>query len=377
MPLAFLDNENSPVQQDRVRKSSKGGESEFVGLTVHRRYKLDRPIGRGTFGEVYSCVDMITGHTYAAKVDTCPSDRKASVVGTELGVFNALRNKCKVTPYLVASGSTSKLNYIVMQRLGPSLSILRSETPANRFTLATALRLGIQMVGCISRLHKVGYVHCDVKPSNFVIGRRRRNVIRILDFGVARRYLTSHGKPVPPRETAGFRGTARYASPNTHCRCELSPRDDYWGVLFSMAEMVMGRLPWDNMKNRQEVWEMKSRWIDGLCPMDSLPECFGLMAAHLVGLTYYDPIDPVHVVSLLTHELQIRGLPQDGPFDWEIPVDNASEYYTPGDSPSPAYGSRASHSTASPRSSRAGFGSLTRLHSWASRSLTFLSDVML
>lgn len=40
--------------------------------------------------------------------------------------------------------------------------------------------------------------------------------VYMLDFGLARQYVTSSGEVRSPRSAAGFRGTVRYASLNAH-----------------------------------------------------------------------------------------------------------------------------------------------------------------
>jgi len=62
----------------------------------------------------------------------------------------------------------------------------------------------------VEDLHGIGYLHRDVKPGNFAVGRaeeqKQRNMY-ILDYGLARRYLNETGVHRRPREKAGFRGT--------------------------------------------------------------------------------------------------------------------------------------------------------------------------
>lgn len=73
------------------------------------------------------------------------------------------------------------------------------------------------MLNAIENIHDKGYIHRDVKPSNFLVGRAKaRNKVYITDFGLSKVHLDKDGIPVPQRPTADFRGTVAYASLNAH-----------------------------------------------------------------------------------------------------------------------------------------------------------------
>ena len=53
--------------------------------------------------------------------------------------------------------------------------------------MGTALGIGIQCLEALEHLHSVCYLHRDVKPANFTIGRKDTNELRrvyVLDFGM-------------------------------------------------------------------------------------------------------------------------------------------------------------------------------------------------
>lgn len=60
-----------------------------------------------------------------------------------------------------------------------------------------------------------------MKPDNFTIGEGKSvHRIYIIDFGLAKKYMSSKGEHIKYREGKGLTGTARYASINTHLGIE-------------------------------------------------------------------------------------------------------------------------------------------------------------
>lgn len=75
--------------------------------------------------------------------------------------------------------------------------------------MGTAIGVSIQALQALDDLHSIGYLHRDVKPANYTIGRAELNELRkvyILDFGMCRKYTNNEGVIRRPREAAGFRG---------------------------------------------------------------------------------------------------------------------------------------------------------------------------
>lgn len=85
-----------------------------------------------------------------------------------------------------------------------------------------ALDVLIQMLDSIQALHDRGYIHRDIKPTNFVMGNvnpldpKSEYKVYMVDFGLAKIHLDRNFKPLPPRLNTDFRGTLTYASLNAH-----------------------------------------------------------------------------------------------------------------------------------------------------------------
>lgn len=65
----------------------------------------------------------------------------------------------------------------------------------------------MEMLGALEQLHSLGYVHRDVKPSNFALLQTKAKTSRIIliDFGLCRQFRMPNGEIKPPRENTQFR----------------------------------------------------------------------------------------------------------------------------------------------------------------------------
>lgn len=192
---------------------------------IKGRWKPIKKIGQGAFGEIFQAKNIVSGELVAIKVERL--DSKKQVLKLEVAVLKKLQD-CPYVCRFLTCGRFDEYNYMVMELLGENLSELRRRQPGGFFSISTTFRIGIQMLKAIEAVHNLGYLHRDVKPSNFVLGTgsKRKNAY-LIDFGLARRYLLPEGRVRPPRESAGFRGTARYASINSHLSRAL-----YKNILF-------------------------------------------------------------------------------------------------------------------------------------------------
>ena len=102
-------------------------------------------------------------------------------------------------------------------RLIPTL-VSQHPRSGKKFSLATTLNIGIQIITRLEQIHRKGFVHRDIKANNFMIGKKERaKIVYIIDFGLAKRYKDlKTGQHIPVKGGKSLVGTARYASIASH-----------------------------------------------------------------------------------------------------------------------------------------------------------------
>ncbi|XP_003380739.1 dolichyl-diphosphooligosaccharide--protein glycosyltransferase subunitSTT3A, partial [Trichinella spiralis] len=296
---------NSNISKKRSQRNigfmSKHGKDPslvHVNEVIDERYKVKKLLGKGGFGAVYQVLDQNTNKMGAMKIEVSSQDfrsLKMEVSVLKELVANESRNCCD----LFSVGNKPNYSYIVMTLVGPSLHSLAQSIGSKRLSLRSAVHLGIRCLRALEDLHFCGYVHRDVKPMNYAIGREpeyRR--VFILDFGMCRKYMRDDGSHKRPRSECGFRGTLWYASPMSLSGQEQSRRDDLWSWYFTIIELLTGTVPWQNVQikrnasfaeKKQAFMEKKMEFVQNPTEaLRGLPREFISIMEYLVTLQYYD-----------------------------------------------------------------------------------------
>ncbi|KAM9983102.1 hypothetical protein ACTFIZ_005708 [Dictyostelium cf. discoideum] len=293
-----------------------------AGSLIKGRWTVVKKIGQGAFGEIFSGKNIINNEQIAIKVEKV--DTKKQVLRLEVAVLKKLQ-LCPYVCRFITCGRHNDYNYMVMELLGENLSELRRKQLDGKFSLGSTLKLGVQMIQSLQAVHDLGYLHRDVKPSNFAIGLNpsKRNITYLIDFGLARRFVLASGEVRPARESTGFRGTARYASINSHLSKDLGRRDDLWSIFYVLIEFAEGQLPWRKLKDKDQIGEMKQKYNTPDLVKD-LPPQFSQFMKHLKSLNYEDRPNYVFLQTLLNDCYTSLGLSESTPFDWEIQANSGA-----------------------------------------------------
>jgi casein kinase 1 len=235
---------NAPPGQgawEQLAVSLVGRGAQLIERALTAVARPPKVLGEGAMGCVVLGRDMREGGQVAIKVAASAAGG-GDALRREYQMLRRLRGVVGVpeAKYFGRQAIAGQESFVlVMDLFGPSLEDLWWQTTGGGagFEAGSALRLAGEMLTLLESVHRAGVVHRDVKPDNFLVGRGGKG-LRLIDFGIAL-----------PRDVAsdpsGFEGTLRFAPRAAHALRRQGPADDLESLVYTLAFMLRGALPWD------------------------------------------------------------------------------------------------------------------------------------
>ncbi len=206
-------------------------------------YLVEREIGSGTFARVYLARDLQLDRPVALKVfkPDCPVTPGAALAEARSAAALNHPNVCTI----YAVDDTAGIPIIAMEYVaGVPLSAHLRESSAS---LDDLLSISRQLAGGMAAAHDAGIIHGDLKPENVMVSGE--GVVKILDFGLARRLRRSHpnaaddtGELGIAESGNGLYGTPRYLSPEQTRGEPASFASDVFALGVVLFELVTGKV---------------------------------------------------------------------------------------------------------------------------------------
>lgn len=233
---------------------------------VAGRYRLDRFIAEGGFGQVWQGFDLELERTVAVKmpkasrlasVDKFVAEARRVAQLKHPGivpVFDVVRDggNCLIVSEFVEGGSLA-------DRIG-------------KLEARDAIRLIGQIADTLHYAHQQGFIHRDIKPSNILIDHHGRALLA--DFGIS----TSSSEA----DDSSSLGTLAYMSPEQSEDNTIDHRTDIFSLGVVLVELLTGKRPFDAenpARLREEVLTAEPT-LDALpSGMDSI--CRKCLARHI------------------------------------------------------------------------------------------------
>ncbi|HET8935739.1 MAG TPA: serine/threonine-protein kinase [Polyangiales bacterium] len=215
------------------------------GTKVAEKYQLVEEIGRGGMGVVWRAYAESLGLHCALKM-VLPgfgAERERARLLREARTAAKLRSPYIVNTYDV--GEWEGGAFIAMELLeGEPLSKVLED--AGTFTPAFTCELMRQLALGLEKAHAAGLVHRDLKPDNIFVVEREPLLVKLLDFGIAKRLSVETDSTQMQSMEGAVIGTPRYMSPEqARGAAELDFRSDLWSLAVIAFECLTGTLPFD------------------------------------------------------------------------------------------------------------------------------------
>ncbi|CAL8243535.1 unnamed protein product [Lota lota] len=191
-------------------------------------------LGGGRFGQVHKCAELSSGLTLAAKIIKVRVMRERDEVKNEIGVMNQL-NHVNLIQLYDAFESRTNLTLIMEYVEGGEL-FDRIVDENYKLTELDAIVFTKQICEGVQYLHQQYILHLDLKPENILCVSATGNQIKIIDFGLARKFR--------PREKLKVNfGTPEFLAPEVVNYDFVSFPTDMWSVGVITYMLLSGLSP--------------------------------------------------------------------------------------------------------------------------------------
>jgi len=261
----------SGMNQSTHSTASKLAEVIVIPKTesIDKKYFVDysREIGRGTKTIVRKCIERSTGNRYAVK-----SVRRADVdeyehMRTEANLLTALNHPSIIQIY--DTYEDEKYLHMVVEIckggelydyvVKPSKNINSGKKNLHKHSEEVAAVIVRRVIEAVAYLHDHNIVHRDLKLENLLFktkpdskNKQSLTDIRVIDFGLSRRYNTHH-RFVSLKKLTSFVGTKFYVAPEV-LNHSYTHAVDCWSIGVLAYSLLSAKAPFSG-RNDQELFD--------------------------------------------------------------------------------------------------------------------------
>jgi len=149
----------------------------------------------------------------------------------------------------------------------------------------------------VTSLHGQHYVHCDIKPSNFMV---QAGAVFLIDFGLAWQFRNpTTYLHIPCTTNHSVVGTPPFLSINGQQGHAQSHHDDLESLAYTIIFLACGKLPWSALSRDHStvLWKKSLITAEDLC--EGLPPVFSKFIIYVRSLGFKEKPDYEHLRTIL------------------------------------------------------------------------------
>lgn len=218
-----------------------------AGTVINGRYQLEKLIGKGGFGMVFSGQDLTLKTEVALKFfnpDSLRDEKKFLRVQREINLARKISD-----PRIVKIYSLEKWSgiWFMVMELVRGATLKEKLQAGGRIAWEEFQPLFLEILRGVESLHSEGIIHRDLKPSNIMVDTEGK--IKILDFGLAKEI----GDLEKTSSIGEIVGSPFYLSPEQIQGRELGIESDIYQLGILLYQVLTGAHPFPDTTTMELV----------------------------------------------------------------------------------------------------------------------------
>lgn len=224
-----------------------------VGRLVAGRYRLAKRLGSGAHGEVWLAEDIELRRRVALKRvhtnDPRPLAERERTLRREARMLAQLNHSNVVAVHHIVVDSDEL--WLVMEYVPAGSLADIGQVPLERAAILAA-----QLVDALVAMQRRGMLHCDIKPSNVLLGED--DLVKLTDFGLSRlpdgTFTLPNGRQLV--------GTPAFMAPEVAAsESEPTPASDVFSLGATIYALLEGHSPYGEADKNRPMLQLASRGV--------------------------------------------------------------------------------------------------------------------
>ena len=244
-------------------------EPDLIGREIGGRFRVLAKLGEGGMGSVYRGEQTSLHRPCAIKLlkpELSSNQQLLRRFNAEAAAVAKLSHPNTVN--IIDFGQDADGSLFIAMELIDGRSLRKAVQAEAPMPPQRALAIAAQIAASIADAHAQGIVHRDLKPDNVMLQDRgrQRDVVRVLDFGIAKLRDDSRTTQNSMTQAGDMLGTPQYMAPEQIQGAAVDGRADIYALGCIVYEMLTGRQPFE----AETVMAMLSKHLLEMPPPPSI-----------------------------------------------------------------------------------------------------------